>query len=116
MENTPKKFHLNKRPLTIVFVVICAIAMLVLIVPWCRRVSFGNAYYISPLAYDSKIGHPLATITLVVLIVDMFLLMSDFFVIDSKHRMVIRIVSVALLGISILFTGLCAMGPNLPVN
>ena len=45
MENNLKKVNLNKRPLTIVFAVICGILMLLLVVPWCRKHSFGSTYY-----------------------------------------------------------------------
>ena len=117
MENNLKKINLNKRPLTIVFAVICGILMLLLVVPWCQKHAAGNnAYYISPLAFTMGINVPVALIAFVVLIVDMFLLMSDFFVIDRKHRFVIRIVSVALLFACLLMTAFAIIGTNLPVN
>ena len=117
MENNLKKVNLNKRPLTIVFAVICGILMLLLVVPWCQKHAVGNnTYYISPLAFTMSINVPVALIAFVVLIVDMFLLMSDFFVIDSKHRVVIRIVSVSLLFVCLLMTVFVIIGTNLPVN
>ena len=117
MENNLKKVNLNKRPLTIVLAVICGILMLLLVVPWCQKHAVGNnIYYISPLAFTMSINIPIALIAFVVLIADMFLLMSDFFVIDSKHRVVIRIVSVSLLLACLLMTVLVIIGTNLPVN
>ena len=116
MANNLKKVNLNKRPLTIVFAVICGISMLLLVVPWCRKHSFGSTYYVSPLAFSMGQNFPGGLIAFVILIVDMFLLMSDFFVIDRKHRVVIRIVSVALLVACLLLTILVAIGANVPVN
>ena len=117
MENNLKKVNLNKRPLTIVFAVICGILMLLLVVPWCQKHSIGNnTYYISPLAFAMDNNVPVGLIAFVVLIADMFLLMSDFFVIDHKHRVVIRIVSVALLAACLLMTTLTIIGANVLVN
>lgn len=117
MENNLKKINLNKRPLTIVFAVICGILMLLLVVPWCQRYQAGRGdYYISPLAFSMGINVPIGLIAFVILIADMFLLMSDFFVIDRKHRFVIRIVSVSLLILCFLMTAFVIIGTNLPVN
>ncbi len=117
MTNNFKKVNLNKRPLTIVFAVVCGILMLLLVVPWCQKHSIGNnTYYVSPLAFSMGVNVPVGLIAFVVLIADMFLLMSDFYVIDRKHRVVIRIVSVALLALCLLMTTFVIIGTNLPVN
>jgi len=113
MENNLKKINLNKRPLTIIFAVICGILMLLLIVPWCQKHAVnGSTYYTSPLSFSLGLNIPVGLIALVTLISDMFLLMSDFYVIESKHRRIIRIVSVALLFVSILLTIFVAIDVN----
>ena len=108
MENNLKKVNLNKRAITIAVAAICACLILLLIIPWFRTSYYDSdqmkyvPYYSSPLSITLGLGIPPALVALVALITDMVCLFSDFFVIDLKHRRMIRVGSLILFAASVL--------------
>lgn len=111
MENKFKTINLNKRVITIVVAAICALLILFLIIPWYHVSDYDYShglppthisYYSSPLSITLGLGLPPALVALVALITDMVCLFSDFFVIDLKHRRMIRIGSLILFAASVL--------------
>ena len=111
MANNLKKVNLNKRVITIVITAICACLILFLIIPWYHvsKYDYSNgvppthiSYYSSPLSITLGLGIPPALVAFIALITDIVALLSDFFVIDLKHRRIIRIGSLILFAASVL--------------
>ena len=124
MENKFKTINLNKRVITIVVAAICAVLILLLIVPWFQTGYYDHdkltyvSYYSSPLSITLSLGIPPALVALVALITDMVCLFSDFFVIDLKHRRMIRVGSLILFAASVLLViaAFLAMMLNATIN
>ena len=117
MKNTFNKIDLNKKPITIVIAALSLVLILFLIIPWYTNSQYDYSHvtnlnptpehivsYASPLSFTMNHHLPIALLALVMSTVNIVMLMSDFYIIDLKHRRIVRIASISLFAVCFLLT------------
>lgn len=111
------RYDLNKKSITISLAVMALMLVLFLIIPWYQlsQYDYSNVgpanplpkhiiTFVSPLSFTMNKHIPLALLAVVFCTADILMLMSDFYIIDLKHKRIVRLTSFILFLVCIVLT------------